>query len=86
MKRIEKKYNEFRQKYYKSLVKKNNNEREHYITSLQNYLNKQKELSEIKKEKAFNRYQSFVSDIYLYINIIYSYFLFIIVFYNEINK
>ena len=64
MKKIEKKYKEFRQRLYKSLVRKNNNERYHYIESLQKHIEKQKELSQINKEKAFKKYQSFVSYIY----------------------
>ena len=66
MNRIEKNYNENRQKIYKKLVNKNVTERDNYINSLNKYIEKQKELSESKKEKAFKKYQGYVS-IYTYI-------------------
>ena len=68
MNRIEKNYNENRQKTYKKLIKRNIIERDNYINSLNKYIEKQKELSESKKEKAFKKYQGYVS-IYIYINI-----------------
>jgi hypothetical protein len=75
--RIEKNYNENRQKTYKKLIKRNVIERDNYITSLNKYIERQKELSESKKEKAFKKYQSYVS-----INI--DYILIIHIFYNSI--
>lgn len=77
MNRIEKNYNENRQKTYKKLIKRNVIERDNYITSLNKYIERQKELSESKKEKAFKKYQSYVS-----INI--DYILIIHIFYNSI--
>lgn len=61
MNRIEKNFNENRQKIFKKLVKKNITERENYITSLNKHLKQQEELLETKKEKAFKRYQGYVS-------------------------
>ena len=66
MNRIEKNYNENRQKTYKKLIKRNIIERDNYINSLNKYIEKQKELSESKKEKAFKKYQGYVS---IYTNI-----------------
>ena len=66
MNRIEKNYNENRQKTYKKLIKRNIIERDNYINSLNKYIEKQKVLSESKKEKAFKKYQGYVS-IYTYI-------------------
>jgi len=59
--RIEKNYNDNKQKIYRQLVKKNVVERDNYLSSLNRYLEKQKEISETKKEKAFKKYQSYVS-------------------------
>ena len=77
MNRIEKNYNENRQKTYKKLLKRNIVERDNYMNSLNKYLEKQKELSESKKEKAFKKYQGYVS---IYIHI----YLIIYIFYNSI--
>ena len=82
MNRIEKNYNENRQKTYKKLIKRNIIERDNYINSLNKYIEKQKELSESKKEKAFKKYQGYVS-IYTYI---YHHIYFLIVFHNESLK
>jgi len=59
--RIEKNYNENRQKTYKKLIKRNIIERDNFLNSLNKYLEKQKELSESKKEKSFKKYQGYVS-------------------------
>lgn len=64
--RIEKNYNENRQKIFKNLVKKNTVERENYIVSLNKHLKEQEEIFELKKEKAFKKYQGYVSIIYYY--------------------
>ena len=61
MNRIEKNYNDNKQKIYRQLVKKNVVKRDNYLSSLSRYLEKQKEISETKKEKAFKKYQSYVS-------------------------
>ena len=61
MNRIEKNYNDNRQKIYKKLVKKNITERDNYISSLNKYLKEQEQLTEIKREKAFKKYQGYVS-------------------------
>lgn len=61
MNRIEKNYNDNRQKIYKKLVKKNITERDNYINSLNKYLKEQEQLTEIKREKAFKKYQGYVS-------------------------
>ena len=82
MNRIEKNYNENKLKIYRKLIKRNVVERDNYITSLNKYLEKQKEISETKKEKAFKRYQGYVST-YTYIS---SYIFFLIVFHNESLK
>ena len=58
--RIEKNYNENRQKIYKKLVNKNVTERDNYITSLNKYLKEQEAITETKKEKAFKKYQGYV--------------------------
>ena len=74
MNRIEKNYNENRHKTYKKLIKRNVIERDNYITSLNKYIERQKELSESKKEKAFKKYQSYVSINIDYLLIIYIFF------------
>ena len=61
MNRIEKNYNDNRQKIYKKLVKKNITERDNYINSLNKYQKEQEQLTEIKREKAFKKYQGYVS-------------------------
>ena len=66
MNRIEKNYSDNQQKIYRQLVKKNEVERENYLSSLNRYIEKQKEISKTKEEKAFKRYQSYVS-IFIYI-------------------
>ena len=59
--RIEKNYIDNRQKIYRKLVKKNETERDNYINSLNKYLKEQEQLTELKKEKAFKKYQGYVS-------------------------
>jgi hypothetical protein len=59
--KIEKNYNDNKQKIYRNLVKKNLMERDKYMQSYYKYVEKQKELIESKKEKAFKKYQSYVS-------------------------
>ena len=59
--RIEKNFTENKQKIYKKLIKKNVTERDNYLNSLNKYLEKQKEISETKQEKAFKKYQGYVS-------------------------
>lgn len=61
MNRIEKNFTENKQKIYKKLIKKNVTERDNYLNSLSKYLEKQKEISETKQEKAFKKYQGYVS-------------------------
>ena len=61
MNRIEKNYNDNRQKIYKKLVKKNITERDNYINSLNKYLKEQEQLTEIKREKEKKKYQGYVS-------------------------
>jgi intergrase/recombinase len=53
-------------KYIVNWSKKNEVERENYLSSLNRYIEKQKEISKTKEEKAFKRYQSYVS-IFIYI-------------------
>ena len=62
-------------------MKKNETERDNYINSLNKYLKEQEQLTELKKEKAFKKYQGYVSPF----NNIYYYF-YKIVFHNESNK
>ena len=59
--KIEKRHNQNKLKLHKNIVKKNYNERNNYITSLDKYLAKKNEESIIKKQKACQKYQSFVS-------------------------
>ena len=59
--RIEKNFTENKQKIYKKLIKKNVTERDNYLNSLNKYLEKQKEISETKQEKAFKKYEGYVS-------------------------
>ena len=80
--RIEKNYIDNRQKIYRKLVKKNETERDNYINSLNKYLKEQEQLTELKKEKAFKKYQGYVSPF----NNIYYYYFYKIVFHNESNK
>ena len=61
MHRIEKNFNDNKQKIYRKLVKKNMTERDNYISSLKRYLKEQEHLSQLKKEKAFKKYQNYVS-------------------------
>ncbi len=65
MRKIEKNYNENREETYRKLVQNNIDERNNYMESFKKYLEKQKELSEIKREKAFKKYESFVSIIFI---------------------
>jgi len=80
--RIEKNYIDNRQKIYRKLVKKNETERDNYINSLNKYLKEQEQLTELKKEKAFKKYQGYVSPF----NNIYYYYFYKIVFHNESYK
>jgi hypothetical protein len=61
---IEKRHNQNKLKLHKKIVKKNNKERNNFISSLDKYLAKQKEESVIRQEKAFQKYQTYVSYIY----------------------
>ena len=67
MRIIENRHNQNRQRLHKNIVKKNNRERNNYISSLEKYLSKKQEESKIKKEKAFQKYQSFVRRILIMI-------------------
>ena len=51
MNKIEKNYNDNKQKIYRNLVKKNLMERDKYMQSYYKYVEKQKELTESKKAK-----------------------------------
>jgi len=62
---IEKRHNQNKLKLHKKIVKKNNKERNNFISSLDKYLTKQKEESVIRQEKAFQKYQTYVSYIYI---------------------
>lgn len=73
MKKIEKKNNLNKLKIHRNIVKKNYNERNNYMTSLDKYLAKKNEESIMRKQKAFQKYQSYVSLKHIIINI---YFLF----------
>ena len=59
--KIEKRHNQNKLKLHKNIVKKNFYERNNYMASLDKYLTKKNEESIIKKQKAFQKYQSFVS-------------------------
>ena len=63
-------------------MKKNETERDNYINSLNKYLKEQEQLTELKKEKAFKKYQGYVSPF----NNIYYYYFYKIVFHNESYK
>ena len=67
MRIIENRHNQNRKRLHKNIVKKNNRERNNYLSSLEKYLSKKQEESMIKKEKAFQKYQSFVSRILIMI-------------------
>ena len=67
MRIIENRHNQNRKRLHKNIVKKNKRERNNYISSLEKYLSKKQEESMIKKEKAFQKYQSFVSRILIMI-------------------
>ena len=56
-----------REKLQKILIDKNNTERNNYILSLKKYLEKEKKENQLKEEKLFKKYQSFVSTIFLII-------------------
>lgn len=56
-----------REKLQKNLIDKNNTERNNYILSLKKYLEKEKKENQLKEEKLFKKYQSFVSTIFLII-------------------
>jgi hypothetical protein len=62
---IEKRHNQNKLKLHKKIVTKNNKERNNFISSLDKYLTKQKEESVIRQEKAFQKYQTYVSYIYI---------------------
>lgn len=63
VKQFEKKHNQNKLKLHRNIVKKNYNERNNYMASLNRYLTKKNEESIIKKEKEFQKYQSYVSKI-----------------------
>ena len=65
MNEIEKRHNQNKLKLHKKIVTKNNKERNNFISSLDKYLTKQKEESVIRQEKAFQKYQTYVSYIYI---------------------
>ena len=65
MNEIEKRHNQNKLKLHKKIVTKNNKERNNFISSLDKYLAKQKEESVIRQEKAFQKYQTYVSYIYI---------------------
>ena len=65
MNEIEKRHDQNKLKLHKKIVKKNNKERNNFISSLDKYLTKQKEESVIRQEKAFQKYQTYVSYIYI---------------------
>ena len=65
MNEIEKRHNQNKLKLHKKIVKKNNKERNNFISSLDKYLTKQQEESVIRQEKAFQKYQTYVSYIYI---------------------
>ncbi len=56
-----------REKLQKNLIDKNNTEKNNYILSLKKYLEKEKKENQLKEEKLFKKYQSFVSTIFLII-------------------
>ena len=61
MTQIQKRYNQNKIKLHKKIVNKNSIERNNFNTSLSKFLLKKKEESIIKQEKAFQKYQSYVS-------------------------
>ena len=65
MNEIEKRHNQNKLKLHKKIVTKNNKERNNFISFLDKYLTKQKEESVIRQEKAFQKYQTYVSYIYI---------------------
>ena len=67
MKKIQKRNDMNRKTLHQSIVQKNLNERNNFITNLDKYLAKKREESEIKKEQAFQKYQSYASKNYIII-------------------
>ena len=70
MKRIEKNFIERQQKTYRQLVQNNIDERNNYLQSYRKYLDNQKEISKIKEEKSFKKYENYVSIFFLFIILI----------------
>ena len=69
--KIEKRQSLNKLQIHRNIVKKNNRERNNYICSLDKYLLQKEKESRIKKEKAFQKYQSFVSIKIIIINYIF---------------
>ena len=69
--KIEKRQSLNKLQIHRNIVKKNNIERNNYICSLDKYLLQKEKESRIKKEKAFQKYQSFVSIKIIIINYIF---------------
>ena len=61
VKKIEERNNYNKEIKNKEISKKNYRERKNYISSLDRYMAKQKEESMIREEKAFKKYQGYVS-------------------------
>lgn len=61
VKQIEERNNYNKEIKHKEISNKNDRERKNYISSLNRYMAKQKEDSMIKEQKAFKKYQGYVS-------------------------
>ena len=58
---IEERHKKFNEDIHIKILNKINNERKKYCESLEKYIMKKKEEEILKKEKAFKKYQNFVS-------------------------
>ena len=70
---IEERHRKYNEEIHINILNKINNERKKYCESLDKYLMKKKEEEKIKNERAFKKYQNFVSfkNIKYKINIIF---------------
>ena len=58
---IEERHKKYNEDIHLKILNKINNERKKYCESLDKYMTKKKEEEKLKKEKAFKKYEHFVS-------------------------
>ncbi len=78
---IEKRHNNIKEKSRKVITNRLSSEREKYEISLEKYLLNKKQQQELQTQKAFKKYEGYVSTIFI-LNIIYIF----VVFFNEREK